>query len=200
MKKVVVLIVILLAFAASINAQTKNEPAANRIRPALLVIDIQNEYLPMIPERDREVGLYMINAYIGLFRQNNFPIIRVYHTDPTYGPKPGTENFEFPTTVQIKADDPKIIKNFPSGFKKTELEKLLREKKCNTLFLCGLSSVGCVISTYFGARDLDFNTFLIKDAIMSHNSTYTRNIEEIFGAVNDEVVKLMLESAEPPSK
>jgi len=76
----------------------------------------------------------------------------------------------------------------------------LREKKCNTLFLCGLSSVGCVISTYFGARDLDFNTFLIKDAIMSHNTTYTRNIEEIFGAVNDEVVKLMLESAEPPSK
>lgn len=200
MKNAVILCLISMVLITSMNAQSKSELAANRIRPALLVIDIQNEYLPMIPERDREVGLYMINAYIRLFRQNNFPIIRVYHTDLTYGPKPGTENFEFPTTVQIRPEDPKIIKNYPSGFKKTDLEKLLREKKCNTLFLCGLSSVGCVISTYFGARDLDFNTFLLKDAIMSHNTTYTRNIEEIFGAVNDEVVRLMLESAEQPSK
>jgi len=77
MKKAVILCLILMVLITCINAQTKNEPTVNRIRPALLVIDIQNEYLPMIPERDREVGLYMINAYIGLFRQNNFPIIRV---------------------------------------------------------------------------------------------------------------------------
>ncbi len=200
MKKIFLCVLISLVFMGNTHAQPQNQPAVNPIRPVLLVIDIQNEYLPMIPERDRGVALYMINAYIGLFRQHNFPIIRVYHTDPGRGPKPGTEAFEFPTSVEIKTDDPQIIKNFPNAFKKTELEKLLREKKCNTLLLCGLSAVGCVISTYFGGNELDFNTFLIKDAIISHNSAYTRNIEEIFGAVNYSVIKVMLDAAEQPSK
>jgi hypothetical protein len=37
---------------------------------------------------------------------------------------------------------------------------------------------------------------MIKDAIMSHNSEYTNNIEIMFDAVSQEVVKLILESAD----
>ncbi len=177
-------------------SQDNNVQKSKRMKPALLVIDIQNAYLSMIPDRDKEVGMYMINAMIDLFRKNGFPIIRVYHQDLVEGPKTDSEAFEFPTTVQIKPEDPKVIKHYGDGFNKTDLDKILKEKDCNTVFLCGLSAIGCVLSTYIGANNHDYNAFFIKDAIMSHNSTYTDNIEEIFGAINYEVVKIMLENSE----
>ena len=137
----------------------------------------------------------MINATIELFREKGFPIIRVYHTSPEYSPKPGTEAFEFPASVPVKPDDPKIVKNFPSAFKKTGLDQMLKDKGCNTVFLCGLSAVGCVLATHFGADDLDYNTFMIKDAVLSHNAAYTSSIESIMDAVGYQAVKAMLENA-----
>jgi len=166
------------------------------MKPALLVIDIQNAYLPMVPDREKEVGMYMINAMIDLFRKNGFPIIRIHHQDIKEGPEPGSEAFNFPSTVNVKTDDPQIIKHYGDAFNKTDLDKVLKEKGCNTVFLCGLSAVGCVLATYVGANNHDYKVFFIKDAIMSHNSTYTDNIEEIFGAINYEVVQVMLENSE----
>jgi nicotinamidase-related amidase len=166
-----------------------------QIKPALLVIDIQNAYLKMIPEREKEVAMSNINSYIELFRSHGYPIIRIYHFSKEYGPQPGTDQFEFPTSVLIKPDDSKVIKTYPDGFNKTELDKVIKEKGSNTLFLCGLSAVGCVLATWIGAQNYDYKAFLIKDAIMSHNSEYTNNIEEMFDAVSYDVVKLILENS-----
>lgn len=194
MIKRLVLTVLILAAAA-----VWADPVVQKkqMKPALLVIDIQNEYLKMMPDREKEIAMsWMIPAVIQLFRERGFPVIRVYNTDPQYGPKPGTEAFEFPSTVPVKPDDPKIVKNFPSAFKKTDLDKLLREKGCNTLFLCGLSAVGCVLATYHGAMDLDYDAFMIKDALMSHNSSYTDAIEDILDAVGYNAVKVMVDNAQ----
>jgi len=73
---------------------------------------------------------------------------------------------------------------------------VIKEKGCNTLFLCGLSAVGCVLSTWVGAYNNDYKAFLIKDAIMSHNPEYTDNVEEMFNAVSYDVINMILESSE----
>lgn len=193
MKKACLIVVFALFLLASL--AYANEPEAqseSKMKPALLVIDIQNEYLPYMAEKDKNLALRMINAAISLFRENNLPIIRVYHTDPKYGPKPDSNDFEFPSSIHIKDDDPKIIKNYPSAFKNTDLENVLREKECNTLFLCGLSAVGCVLATYHGAMDRDFNVFMIKNALMSHNSTYTKMIEDISDTVSYKTMMVIL--------
>jgi nicotinamidase-related amidase len=161
----------------------------------LLVIDIQNLFLKSIPENDRQAALYNINAYIELFRSHGYPVIRIYHQSKEYGVEPGSENFEFPESVLIKPDDPKVIKTYPDGFNKTDLDKVIRESGSNTLFLCGLSAVGCVLATWIGAYNNDYNAFLIKDAIMSHNSEYTNNVEVMFDAVGYDVIKLILENS-----
>ncbi|MBE0677899.1 MAG: cysteine hydrolase [Bacteroidales bacterium] len=165
------------------------------LKPALLVIDIQNAFLPSIPEADREPAMRNINYYISLFRNHGCPVILVYHHGEEYGVRPGTDLFEFPSTVMINADDPKVIKTYPDGFNKTDLDKVIKEQGCNVLFLTGLSAVGCVLATYMGAMNNDYKAFLVKDAIMSHNTEYTRKIEEIFGAVSPDVVTLVLETA-----
>lgn len=189
------MIVMLLASLVWANPTEKEKQMKKAMKPALIVIDIQNEYLPFVPEREKEMALWMINGAIWLFREHGFPVIRVYHTDLKWGPKPDSEEFQFPTSVNIKEDDPKIIKNYPSAFKKTELETILREKGCNTLFLCGLSAVGCVLATYHTAMDLDFNVFMVKDGLMSHKSEYTDFIEEILDSVTFKTMEVMLDNA-----
>ena len=181
-------------------AVAADEPAAAAPatgKPALLVVDIQNAYLPYMDAKTKDISMYMINAAIDLFRANGCPIIRVYHTDPKEGPPPGTEPFEFPASVHVRADDPKVVKNFPSAFKKTDLEKILRDRGCDTVFICGLSAVGCALATYFDARGHDFNTFMIKDALMSHRADLTRSVEEITEAVGFDAISYMVDR---PSK
>ncbi len=82
-------------------AQTKEDEPEGFL-PALLVIDVQNKWLPMMDEKGKDSSL-----------------------------------------------------GLSSAFKHTGLNKILRERKCNILFLCGLSAVGCVLATYFGGKDLD---------------------------------------------
>jgi len=186
------LTILLLALPVQSFSQEKPDQAKDPIKPALLVIDIQNAFLPMMSEKDKETGMNNINAYINLFRSQGYPIIRVYHSSKEYGVVDGTEAFEFPSSVVIKPEDAKVIKTYPDGFNKTDLDKVLREKGCNTVFLCGLSAVGCVLATYIGANNHDYKAFLVKDALISHNPDYTNSIEEIFDALSYEVISLII--------
>lgn len=186
--------VFLLLFSNFISPQEMNKDNSGGIKPALLVIDIQKAFLPLMDKSDTDDAMYMINAYIDYFHKKGCPVIRIYHSDPQWGPAPGTDTFEFPSTVRISQDDPKVVKHHASGFKQTDLEKILMEKGCNTLFLCGLSATGCVLATYMEANDLEFDAFLLKHATMSHKAAYTSQVENIFGAVDDRVVEVMLKN------
>ena len=162
------------------------------IGPALLIIDVQNRYLPIIPEREKGIAIFFINLLIELFRKQDFPIIRIYHHDNQKGPRPDTIEFEYPETIKIRPEDTMVIKTYSDSFNKTRLNEILKEKGCNTLFLCGLSAVGCVLATKTGAQNNDYKAFIVKDSIMSHNSDYTRNVEVMFDAVPYDVVELIL--------
>jgi nicotinamidase-related amidase len=164
------------------------------IKPALLIIDVQNKYMATIPPRDKELAIFFINLLIKLFRKHDFRIIRIYHHDKENGPRPNTEEFEYPASILIKPEDIQIIKTYSDGFNKTNLNKVLTENEINTLFLCGLSAVGCVLATWIGAQNNDYKAFIVKDAIMSHSSEYTRNVETMFDAVSYDIVNLILEN------
>lgn len=193
--RLVVLSLVVLWLSAGLVASAAEKPAPPKMKPALVVIDVQNAWLPYMDEKDKKIGLEHINWAIKLFRDNGFPIIRVYHTDPEQGPAPGTEGFEFPKTVAVNDDDPKIVKNYGNAFKKTELDKVLREKGVNTVFLVGLSAVGCVLATYHGAADLDYRVFMVKHALISHDATLTKNIYDICTNISPAALKLLLETA-----
>ncbi len=171
------------------------KPAPVKAKPALLVIDTQNAFLPHMDSKDVNRATDVINHVIHLFRANGFPVVRVYHTTPGEGPEPGTEPFEFPDTLAIKGDDPKVVKNYTNAFKKTELDALLRERGVNTVFLTGLSAVACVLATYHGALDNDYKAFMVKDGLISHDTTLTRHVEEITSTIDYRALQLLLETA-----
>jgi nicotinamidase-related amidase len=165
------------------------------LKPALLIIDVQNRFLPMIPQSEKELAFFFINLLIEFFRKHNRPIYRIYHQNKDSGPQPNTEEFEYPKTIKIKSKDIQIIKTYSDSFNKTNLDKVLKTEGINTLFLCGLSAVGCVLATKNGAQNHDYKAFIVKDAIMSHKSDYTKNVETMFDAISIDAIKLILENS-----
>jgi nicotinamidase-related amidase len=174
---------------------TEKSRHKNDLKPALLVIDVQNRYIPIIPQREKELAFFFINHLIELFRKHDFPIIRIYHHNEENGPKPNTEEFEYPDAIKIKTEDTQIVKTYSDSFNKTNLNEVLKEKGSNTLFLCGLSAVGCVLATKTGAQNNDYKAFIVKDAIMSHNSDYTKNVEAMFDAISYDAIELIIENS-----
>jgi nicotinamidase-related amidase len=189
MKSILLCLAAVMAFH-TISAQSA-KPEKIVMKPALLVVDVQNQFFPMMSQEDQATALEMINWSIWVFRQHELPVIRVYHTSEKWGPKPGTPGFEFPDTLKIEESDPKVIKTYGSAFNKTGLNDLLKEKGINTLFICGLSSVGCVLATYFDAANYDYEVFLIKDALLGPDAGQTNQVETIFGALDLDTVDYM---------
>lgn len=163
------------------------------MKPALLVVDVQKKFVPMMSKEDQEMALEMMNWSIWLFRQYDLPVIRIYHTSEKWGPEPGTEGFAFHDSLKVKETDPMVIKTYGSGFNKTELNEKLQELGVNTLFICGLSSTGCVLATYLDAQNYDYDAFMIKDALLGPNADQTNQIETIFDALDLNTINYMME-------
>jgi nicotinamidase-related amidase len=177
-------------------AQEKpQQTAGESIKPALLVIDTQNQYLPAMDESEKKYALPVINGALWFFRQHNLPIIRVYHSDLRWGPEEGSEGFNYPKEINIQERDIYIHKHYPSAFTKTDLDKILKEKGVNTLYLTGLSATACVLATYYGGIDRDYKTFLIKEGVMSHRKEYTNVIKDVCESVNFETMMFMLQKS-----
>lgn len=193
MKKQIFLVLISVFLFSGIFAQTDKKEEKKQMKAALLVIDVQNKYLPWMADEGKEIAIEMINSSIWVFRKFDLPIIRIYHTDKEWGPEPGSEEFQFIDSISIEESDFQIIKNYGNAFNKTGLDKHLKENDINTLFLCGLSSTGCVLATYFGANDNDFDAFLIKDALLGPNATDTDSVEKMFDALSIQTIIFMLE-------
>ena len=192
-KSMVLMSVLIILLTACTLPRAEEGEEKTEIKPALIVMDVQNTYVPRMAAADRDSGPYKINEAIALFREFGHPVIRVYHTDPKRGPKPGTESFEFPDSIAVLEDDVKVIKNHPSAFADTNLEEILRAADRNTVFLCGLSATGCVLATYFGGMERDFMIFMVQEALLSHNAEYTHVIEDICYSVSLEDLRQVLE-------
>lgn len=170
------------------------------MKPALLVIDVQNHFLPWMAEENRRIAPFMINIGLDIFHAKGLPVFCIQHTEPMIGPATDSEGFAFDPAIRIAPGDPRVVKNFPNAFKNTPLERLLREKDCDTVFLCGLSSTGCVLATYFGAKNLDFKAFMLRDALLSPNAAHTTCIQDICDSVNLHVLQTMLEAVGAPAQ
>jgi nicotinamidase-related amidase len=165
------------------------------MRPALLVIDVQNEWL------DQSKGLMTsvearaeeINEAIAIFRTKGLPIFVIYHTDKGSGPAPGTQAFEFHPSIKIEPTDVRVVKNYPNAFNKTNLEHMLREAGCDTVLLTGLSATGCVLATYMGAIDRDLSPYLVRDAVAASREDLVRFVEEICDGLSLRAIRQLIQ-------
>ena len=158
---------------------------------ALIIVDVQNDFCPggwLAVEGGDDVA----TALSGLALHFRIKGARIFATQAWHsekhssftdqgGPWPphcvlGTrgaefhENLRLPigTSIVRKGMDPAV--DAYSGFLDSSLEEQLRRSDIKRLFIGGLATDYCVLNTVLDARKLEFETFLVEDAIAAVNN------------------------------
>ncbi len=164
------------------------------MRPALLVIDVQKEYFKISPEtaQSLEDAIGTINAAIEIFRAKDLPVICIQHMDKADKLVPGEDGFDIPDLLEILNVDIHIHKTYGNSFNKTPLEGDLRDLGVDTVIITGFCAEYCVLSTYRGAEDCDFNAILLRGALASTKPNNIAFIESISDVISYGAMKTVL--------
>ena len=131
---------------------------------ALLVIDVQNEYVRVLNLTTID-GIQLVDRLvqvIGCARSAGVPVIYIQQRDSRF---PVTSwEVAIAEAVAPHEGDPVVWKPYPDAFRATELLSVLQGLGIPRLLICGLSTSGCVDATVFGAVQHGFETWVLADA------------------------------------
>jgi len=162
-------------------AANKIQEGINRMKPALLVIDIQKEFYKHGAQTAQSLddAVEYLNDAIALFRAKNLPIVCIQHMNVKAKLIPGEDGFEIPEGLDIQASDISIQKTYGNAFNKTALRSTLLELGVDTVIVTGYCAEFCVLSTYRGARDLDLTPIILRGCLASDTLENIKFVETI---------------------
>ena len=157
-----------------------------------MIIDMQKAYYagPTVPQMD--AAAEYINYVLPVFREKGLPVIWVYNEDADDGAVPGNDLYEFIEALEPAEGDIKINKTYGNSFNKTDADKILKESGVDTIVMTGFCAEYCVLSTYRGAKDLDYFPVLLKNAIASVSDENKEFVEKISDTMTAGVLLKML--------
>jgi nicotinamidase-related amidase len=124
----------------------------NQAHRALLVIDVQNEYVSgnlLIEYPDIHASLANVGKAMDAAREANIPVIVVQQFAPAQSPifAEGSKGWELHEVVKNRNWQHKINKKLPSAFAGTNLTDWLVAHDINTLCVTGYMTHNCVDAT-----------------------------------------------------
>jgi len=137
---------------------------------AIIVVDLQKEYLPTgkMPLVGIEQAVANAVSVINDARIKGDLVVHVHHesADPVAMPifLPGTEGAQFIAEVEPSAGESTVLKHRPNSFLKTDLKKVLDDKDIKEVVIVGAMSHMCVHATARAASDLGYPVTVIDDA------------------------------------
>lgn len=136
---------------------------------AVIVIDLQNEYLPTgkLPLTGIEVAAANAAKVIAEARFKNQPVIHIQHVFannemPVF--VPGSDGINIQACVTPVPDEPVVVKNYVNSFLNTELKRLLDERGVTSLVVVGAMSHMCVDAAVRAAADFGYEVTVLHDA------------------------------------
>ncbi|MFH2040488.1 MAG: isochorismatase family cysteine hydrolase [Chloroflexota bacterium] len=165
------------------------------MKPALFVIDVQKEFYKNSPDtaRSLEDAVEYINEAIELFRAKDLPIVCIQHMNENHKLMPGEAGFDLPDGLNILPSDISIHKTYGNAFNKTDLAGKLHELEVDTVIITGYCAEYCVLSTYRGARDLDFTPIILRGSLASDTLENIKFVESISEIISYGVLKTVLD-------
>jgi nicotinamidase-related amidase len=139
------------------------------MKPALIIIDIQNDYFPggrMELEGSPAASLEAAKL-LERFRAQGLPLVHIQHVSNRPGASfflPGTEGVNIHANVAPREGETVMQKNFPNSFRGTRLQEHLRGLGVDHLVIAGMMTHMCVDATTRAAFDLGFSCSLAHDA------------------------------------
>ena len=161
---------------------------------ALMIIDMQKEYYVGKTISQMDSAVEHINAVIPLFETKELPIIWVQDIDEGDGVIPGTAGFEIIDSLIPSENAINIHKKYGNSFNKTDCDKILKENDIDTVVITGFCAEYCVLSTYRGAKDLDYFPVILKNGIASVEESNKEFVENISDTISYGMLKKMMES------
>lgn len=147
------------------------------MKKALLLIDLQNDYLPggKFPLWHTEATLENCIAAIEKAQTSGVAIIHIQHiADPAQGLAPffnkGSNGAAIdPDILSAAPDAPIVIKHYADSFHQTELEKVLAELGINELLVCGMMTQNCVTHTAISKAAEKYKVSILTDCCTTVN-------------------------------
>ena len=136
---------------------------------AVVVIDLQNEYLPTgkLPLSGIEAAVANAARVIAAARASGVPVIHVRH-EFAHGEMPvfvpGSDGVQIQPAVAPQPGEPVVLKNHPNAFRETTLKQLLDERGVDELVVVGAMSHMCVDAAVRAAADMGYAVTVIHDA------------------------------------
>ncbi len=159
-----------------------------------MIIDMQKEFYVGKTVSQMDTAAEYINAVIPLFEEKNLPIIWVQDVDEGDGVVPGTEGFEFIDSLTPPDNALRIHKTYGNSFNQTDCDKILKENEIDTIIVTGFCAEYCVLSTYRGAKDLDYFPIILKNGIASVTEENKQFVENISDTITFGVLQKMLDN------
>ena len=172
-------------------ALEKERQMSQVTRRALVVIDVQNDYvggkLP-IEYPPVELSLANIGKAMDAAKAALIPVVVVQNVLPEGAPvlAKGTPGAELHGTVTSRGWDHYVLKNLPSAFAETDLEQWLRAREVDTITVVGYMSHNCDLSTVLQGAHAGFAMEFLSDATGSlpyANRAGSASAEEIHRVV-----------------
>jgi nicotinamidase-related amidase len=136
---------------------------------ALIVIDLQNEYLPTgkLPLSGLDAAVANALAAIAHARSTGMPVFHVRHvaTDPA-SPifAPGTPNVDIQPAVAPRDGEPVVVKHHVNVFRATDFGHRLEGAGVKALVIMGAMSHMCVAACARAAADMGYAVTVLHDA------------------------------------
>lgn len=138
-------------------------------RRALIVIDVQNEYvtgnLP-ITYPDVHLSLANVGTAIDAARAAGIPVVAVQNTAPAGAPvfDKGSHGWQLHEAVASRPHDHLVEKRLPSAFAGTDLAAWIARNEIDTLVVTGYMTHNCVAATVFEAAHAGLAVEVLDDA------------------------------------
>lgn len=138
-------------------------------REAIIVIDLQNEYLPTgkLPLTGIESAAANAAKVIASARERAVPVFHIQHIFannemPVF--VPDSDGIKIQAAVLPEGNEPVIVKNNVNSFLKTDLKQRLEEQGITSLVVVGAMSHMCVDAAVRAASDFGYDVTVLHDA------------------------------------
>ena len=174
--------------------QASNKPNLTTTNTALLIIDMQNDFV--LPGAPMEVAgalatVANIAQVLTQFRQQQQPVFHVVREHRADGSDvdrfrqasfeagvpfvvPGTSGCEIVEQLSPVESDYRLVKPRFSAFMQTELDFMLRRLKVERVVVCGTQYPNCIRATVFDAISLDYQVTLITDGCSAQSEAIAK--------------------------
>lgn len=138
-------------------------------QPALILVDIQNDYFPggSMELVGMEAAAENAAKMLTRARQDHQPIFHIQHIATSEAATfflPETHGAEHHASVAPENNEAVIKKHFPSSFRETNLAETLKAQNITDLCIVGAMSHMCIDATTRAAFDAGFNCTVVQDA------------------------------------